>query len=158
MSRARLRNLQGSEDSDQQAEDSSQQASLRMAFGRRLRTLRHHRLMSQRALATTSNVSMNTIGSIERGLRFPSPEVLESLASALDVEVKEMFEINDHAAPVTLEGSARELCRVVNDELLPRVEQLTALANRLIAEVAREQASKPDSHRSADRQAAISAA
>jgi len=108
---------------------------LRLAFGRRLRALRHHRVMSQRVLAKTSNVSMNTIGSIERGLRFPSPEVLESLSRALQVEVREMFEIENHRAPVTLEGAARELCRVVNDEMLPRIEHLTSLANRLLNQV-----------------------
>lgn len=109
-------------------------APLRTAFGRRLRMLRHHRVMSQKSLAVTSGVSMNTIGSIERGLRFPSPEVLESLARALDVEVRDLFDTGEHSTPVTLEGAARELCRIVDAELLPQVEKLTDLATRLLEE------------------------
>lgn len=157
MSRAKVEQMNPS-DIDEQDEEQGGPSPLRLAFGRRLRTLRHHRVMSQRVLATTSNVSMNTIGSIERGLRFPSPEVLESLAGALDVEVKEMFEVEEHAAPVTLEGAARELCRVVNDEMLPRVEALTQLANKLLGEIERERQSAPESRRGTARSSAVSAA
>jgi len=110
-------------------------ASLRVAFGRRLKMLRHHRVTSQKSLAQESGVSLNTIGSIERGLRFPSPEVLESLASALDIEVRDLFDVGEHTAPATLEGAARELRRVVEAELLPQVEQLTQLVNKLLTEV-----------------------
>ena len=136
MSHARMRSI-NEEKAKAAAENGT---SLRGSFGLRLRSLRHHRLLSQRELATTSGVSMNTIGSIERGLRFPSPEVLESLSRALQVEIKEMFEIDDHASPITLEGSAREICRVVNDDLLPKVEHLTALTNRLLDELEVERA------------------
>ena len=147
--------MKDGEDAGNGVETAGKPANLRIAFGHRLRTLRHHRLMSQRALATTSKVSMNTIGSIERGLRFPSPEVLESLASALDVEVKEMFDVNDHTSPVTLEGAARELCRVVNDEMLPRIEQLTGLAGRLLNEI--ERSGKPETRRGGDRKSITAA-
>lgn len=111
------------------------QASLRVAFGRRLKMLRHHRVTSQKALAQASGVSLNTIGSIERGLRFPSPEVLESLATALEIEVRDLFDVGEHAEPTTLEGAARELRRVVETELLPQVEQLTHLVGKLLNEV-----------------------
>ena len=137
MSHARMRSIN---EEKVKAASEAGGTNLRGSFGLRLRALRHHRLLSQRELATTSAVSMNTIGSIERGLRFPSPEVLESLSKALQVEVKEMFEIDDHAAPITLEGSAREICRVVNDDLLPKVEHLTALTNRLLDEIEVERA------------------
>jgi transcriptional regulator with XRE-family HTH domain len=147
MNRAKVEKMMQDE-VEEQGHERGGPSPLRLAFGQRLRTLRHHRVMSQRELATTSNVSMNTIGSIERGLRFPSPEVLESLAAALDVEVKEMFEVEEHAAPVTLEGAARELCRVVNDELLPRVEALTQLATKLLGEIERERMATPEPRRS----------
>ncbi|MFH1808945.1 MAG: helix-turn-helix transcriptional regulator [Pseudomonadota bacterium] len=157
MNRVKVENMPSNE-VEEKDDASGGPSPLRLAFGRRLRTLRHHRVMSQRVLATTSSVSMNTIGSIERGLRFPSPEVLESLAGALDVEVKEMFDVDDHAAPVTLEGAARELCRVVNDDLLPRVEALTQLANKLLVEIDREHLVKPEARRSTDRSMSVSAA
>ena len=125
---------------------SDKPASLRIAFGRQLRMLRHHRVMSQKVLAVASGVSLNTIGSIERGLRFPSPEVLETLAKALEVEVRDLFDVGEHAAPATLEGAARELRRVIESELLPQVQSLTALANRLLVQVETQRADKAGSH------------
>ncbi|MBN2361699.1 MAG: helix-turn-helix transcriptional regulator [Deltaproteobacteria bacterium] len=118
-------------------------ASLRTAFGHHLRLLRHHRVMSQKTLAAACGVSLNTIGSIERGLRFPSPEVLELLARALEVEVRDLFDIGEHAAPATLEGAARELGRVIESELLPQIQSLTALANRLLLQAESQRADKP---------------
>lgn len=134
MTESRLRSPKENEGMSDAGEHDSG-SSLRTAFGRRIRTLRHHRLMSQRALAEASDVSLNTIGSIERGLRFPSPEVLEALSTALEVEVRDLFDIGEHSTPVTLEGAARELCRVVEKELLPHIERLTTLASRLCVEM-----------------------
>lgn len=130
--------------------------SLRVAFGQQLRMLRHHRVMSQKVLAAASGVSLNTIGSIERGLRFPSPEVLETLAKALEVEVRDLFDIGEHAAPATLEGAARELRRVIESDLLPQVQSLTGLANRLLTQVESQHADKPGTH--LERHSVVSAA
>jgi len=130
--------------------------SLRVAFGQQLRMLRHHRVMSQKVLAAASGVSLNTIGSIERGLRFPSPEVLETLAKALEVEVRDLFDVGEHSAPATLEGAARELRRVIESELLPQVQSLTGLANRLLSQVESQQSDK--SSTPLERRAVVSAA
>ena len=112
--------------------------------------------MPQKKLAAASGVSLNTIGSIERGLRFPSPEVLEALARALEIEVRDLFDIGEHVAPATLEGAARELCRVIESELLPQVQSLGSTANQLLLQFEKQRAEFPGNRQ--ERQPVISAA
>lgn len=63
----------------------------RRAFGQQLQTVRINRQLTQTELARVTDVSLNTIGSIERGVRFPSCELMLALAKALDLDVRDLF-------------------------------------------------------------------
>lgn len=62
---------------------------IRVSLGARLREARAG--LPQRRLAERAGVSLNTIGAIERGIRFPSPETLARLCLALDCEPFQLF-------------------------------------------------------------------
>lgn len=66
-------------------------SNLRQRFGRRLKSLRRQRGMTQEELAVASGLSVSFIRSIEQGVHAPSFESMEAIASALDVEVKSLF-------------------------------------------------------------------
>lgn len=70
-------------------------SDLRVRFGRRLRELRIERGMTQEDLARVTGFSTAFISQMERGINAPSFESLESLARALDVSVKDLFEFEN---------------------------------------------------------------
>jgi len=71
-------------------------ADLRSQFGKRLRSLRKQRGLTQESLAEALGVSVDLVSMIERGLRAPSFDTLERLADALSVQVSALFtESND---------------------------------------------------------------
>ena len=65
--------------------------NLRRTFGKRIRTLRRAKRLTQEALAEQANISVDFLSLIERGKNAPSFEVLERLGKALDVAVAELF-------------------------------------------------------------------
>jgi transcriptional regulator with XRE-family HTH domain len=73
------------------------------AFGKRLREIRRRRDMTQERLAELSGLSIQYIGEIERGKRNPSLTSIETLASALDMSVADLFDL--------------ETFQVTNDEM-----------------------------------------
>jgi len=70
-------------------------AKLQKQLGARIYELREKANLTQAQLAEKANVSNDTISRIERGIRSPSFEVLERLAKALDVEVRELFNFSN---------------------------------------------------------------
>ncbi|MBI4679623.1 MAG: helix-turn-helix transcriptional regulator [Nitrospirae bacterium] len=68
---------------------------LRKQFGARIYELRIKAGLTQWQLAEKADLSNDTISRIERGQRSPSFEVLEKLAQALNVEVKELFNFSN---------------------------------------------------------------
>ena len=64
-------------------------------FGRRLRSLRTSKELTQQELGERAMVGYKYIGSIERGLENPSLEIMAKLAAALDVELTDLFQF-DH--------------------------------------------------------------
>ena len=70
-------------------------AKLQKLLGTRVYELRRRANLTQGQFAERANVSNDTISRIERGIRSPSFEVLERLAKALDVEVRELFNFSN---------------------------------------------------------------
>jgi DNA-binding XRE family transcriptional regulator len=62
---------------------------IRLTLSARVREYRAG--LPQTRLAERAGVSLNTIGAIERGIRFPSPTVLARLCLALDCEPFQLF-------------------------------------------------------------------
>ena len=78
-------------------------AKVQDAFGKRVREIRRRRDMTQERLAELSGLSIQYIGEIERGKRNPSLTSIETLASALDMSVADLFDL--------------EAFQVTNDEM-----------------------------------------
>jgi transcriptional regulator with XRE-family HTH domain len=67
---------------------------LKQQVGLRVKVLRKERGLTQQKLAEKVNLSLNMVGCIERGEKFPSAETFQRLASALKVQPQDLFEFN----------------------------------------------------------------
>lgn len=67
-------------------------------FGQRLRALRKAANLSRERLAEQTGITCNYLGEIERGEKWPSLQVLSSLAKAMDVSVARFFEFDSHSS------------------------------------------------------------
>ena len=83
------------------------------AFGRRLRAFRKLKQMTQVDLARAIGVSVATIGSIERGTRQPTADLVGAIASALSIDAEELYgpaaRADDSADDAIAEGSGDPL-------------------------------------------------
>jgi transcriptional regulator with XRE-family HTH domain len=70
-------------------------ANLQKLLGARVYELRRRLNLTQAQFAEKVGVSNDTISRIERGIRSPSFDVLERLAKALDVEIREFFNFSN---------------------------------------------------------------
>lgn len=60
-------------------------------WGRRIRAFRKLKAIKQIDLAKQIGMSTSVLGQIERGTREPTIEQLETMASVLNIEVKELM-------------------------------------------------------------------
>ncbi|HOB29727.1 MAG: helix-turn-helix transcriptional regulator [Dethiobacteria bacterium] len=66
-------------------------------LGQRIRALRRLKRVTQQELATRLDLSVTMLSNIERGLKEPSPQLLERIARELDVPREELFIIKESA-------------------------------------------------------------
>lgn len=69
--------------------------NLKAAFGIRIRMLRRTRNYTQEELAEKLSCSTEYVSHIERGVAAPSFEMLARLASALHVQISDLFLFDD---------------------------------------------------------------
>ena len=65
---------------------------IKQKFGNRIKELRKQKGLSQEKLANMAEIDRTYLPTIEKGERNVSIEVVERLAKALDVKVKELFD------------------------------------------------------------------
>ena len=70
-------------------------ASLKQQFGRRVRSLRKLRDLTQDQLAEAAQVSAEYVGKVERGLAAPSFDAIARIADALEVEPGSLFDFTE---------------------------------------------------------------
>ncbi len=68
-------------------------ADLQEIIGRVIRRERQDRHLTIKELGDKANLSEIYIGEIERGHKYPSAKVLESIASALDLDIADLLEL-----------------------------------------------------------------
>ena len=73
---------------------------LRTQFAERLKTLRIEKQLTQEQLAKLTGLSTSFISSMERGINAPSFETLESLAKALDVPIRDLFDSESYGSAI----------------------------------------------------------
>ncbi|MHB9291575.1 hypothetical protein Holit_00653 [Hollandina sp. SP2] len=67
---------------------------IKNGLGKTIKFLRFRMGLSQADLAEKADISVTFLSTIERGIKFPQPDILSKLAKALDVEVFELFKTN----------------------------------------------------------------
>ncbi|MDR2097156.1 MAG: helix-turn-helix domain-containing protein [Spirochaetaceae bacterium] len=65
--------------------------AIKDGLGKTIKFLRFRRGLSQADLAEKADISITFLSTIERGIKFPQPDILSKLAKALEVEVFELF-------------------------------------------------------------------
>jgi transcriptional regulator with XRE-family HTH domain len=65
--------------------------TIKATLGKNIKLLRSHREFTQAVLAEKADISTIFLSSIERGTKYPKPDVLARIANALEVEVFELF-------------------------------------------------------------------
>jgi len=65
--------------------------AIKTNFGKNIKFLRFRKGYSQADLAEKANISVIFLSNIERGVKFPKPEVMSRIAKALEVKVSELF-------------------------------------------------------------------
>lgn len=107
---------------------------LKQALGRRIKTLRDLRGLTQNELAAELDRSVDAVSMIERGINWPSIATIERVAAVLNVSTTELF--NDLGTTGQANGQdlvvvARELiARLGQPELEVAVATLEALARK----------------------------
>ena len=67
-------------------------SDIKKKFGHRLRELRKEKDLAQDKLAMKDGLNPSYVGFIERAQRNPTLETIQKLASALEVDIKELFD------------------------------------------------------------------
>jgi len=73
---------------------------IKVTFGKNAKMFRERRGLSQSDMAERAQISISFLSNIERGLKFPQPDILAKLSTALGIGVHEFFLENS----VTAEG------------------------------------------------------
>lgn len=66
-------------------------ASVFEKVGKNIKKTRKLKTMSQQELAIKARIDLTTVSELESGLRNPSLKTLNSLASALNISLKQLF-------------------------------------------------------------------
>jgi transcriptional regulator with XRE-family HTH domain len=89
--------------------------AIKDTLGKNIKILRARRGLSQADLSEKADISINFLSNIERGIKFPQPEMLSKLANALGVEVNKLF-VEDLAA-----GDDSALLNHISEDLTKNV-------------------------------------
>lgn len=67
-------------------------ATLRKQFGKKLRSIRKQRGMTQEEFAVLLDISVDFLSLVERGLNAPSFESIEAFSITLGIPVRDLFD------------------------------------------------------------------
>jgi transcriptional regulator with XRE-family HTH domain len=88
-------------------------------LGRRIRSLRQARRLTQQQLGERADLNYKYLGAVERGEENPSLLVLEKIATALEIELLGLFHFaHEETNPKALKKSLDHLLAVANVEQL----------------------------------------
>ena len=102
---------------------------LRAIFGQNIKMFRNRRNWSQADLAEYADISINYIGEIERGKKWPHPDTLSKLADALGIRIFELF--MDEEMVISL-NAKEQINRFINDFTLSINKSLSLSVNQSI--------------------------
>jgi transcriptional regulator with XRE-family HTH domain len=68
--------------------------AIKSTLGKNIKIFRARRGLSQADLAEKADISIPFLSNIERGIKYPQPNMLAKIANSLGVEVNELFTVN----------------------------------------------------------------
>lgn len=77
----------------------SKVATLRKQFGKKLRSIRKRRNMTQEQFAELLDISVDFLSLVERGFNAPSFESIESFSITLGISVRDLFDFAPEVPP-----------------------------------------------------------
>jgi transcriptional regulator with XRE-family HTH domain len=94
---------------------------VKASLGKNIRNLRSFRQYSQAVLAEKADISIAYLSKIERGLKFPKPDILSQLAEGLGVELYELFKSDHVPKAVVPVESTKKLINRLSKEMTQKV-------------------------------------
>ena len=68
--------------------------AIKDTLGKNIKIFRARRGLSQAELSEKADISIPFLSNIERGIKYPQPDMLAKIANSLGVEVNELFTFN----------------------------------------------------------------
>ena len=98
----------------------------RQLLGKRIKSLRRSKGLTQERLAEIIDVNTNYLAVIERGEANPTLALLERLSAGLEVPLSELFQYRreEGCSPVALRQKLGRLVNEASDEELPRLTRV----------------------------------
>ena len=87
---------------------------LKAVLGQNIKNLRSHRQYSQAELAEKADISIIYLSNIERGKKYPKPDILTQIADSLEVEIYELFKSN-HKPSVVSNDNKKYIIHISQD-------------------------------------------
>jgi transcriptional regulator with XRE-family HTH domain len=72
--------------------------AIKDTLGKNIKIFRARRGLSQADLSEKADISIPFLSNIERGIKYPQPDMLAKIANSLGVEVNELFTVNLESA------------------------------------------------------------
>ncbi|MDR0302195.1 MAG: helix-turn-helix domain-containing protein [Treponema sp.] len=93
---------------------------IKRILGKNIKLLRARRGLSQANFAEKANISIPFLSNIERGIKYPQPNILSRIVNALGVEVNELF-INNNEI-----DKSKELLCLLSEDMKKNVDSAMA--------------------------------
>lgn len=103
---------------------------IKTALGRNIKLLRAHRQFSQERLAEKAEISVAYLSKIERGMKYPKPDIISQIAEGLGIEVYELFKTNCDLkfAPIIARNDNEKLINQLSKVMTAKVNDAVSKA------------------------------
>lgn len=105
-------------------------SEIKSLLGQRIKKLRISNNLTQEQLAEIVDIGTTSISKIETGHTHPTPESLEKLAKAFNVELYQLYQFNHHKEPINLKAELHSIIDNAEDaDLKIAYKVLSAILN-----------------------------
>ena len=96
---------------------------IKTTLGGNIKLFRTHRQFSQALLAEKADISIAYLSKIERGTKYPKPDILSQIAAGLGIEVYELFKPNfePNPTPVIVSDERKKLIKRLSKVMTAKV-------------------------------------
>ncbi len=105
---------------------------IKQRFAKNLKKLRKSRKLTQEKLAELVGVDFRYISFLENAKSFPSCDLIEKLAAALNIDSSEFFKFDDNFSRNELESKIIESIKLLDDKNLKLLYEITKSMNSFI--------------------------